>query len=117
MVISAVCVLSAAIAAAVLLRREARTLGFGEITGNLAPAAAGIRAEDGSPVRPEALSDYYEARYKRFRGETGNTAHFTWFFYDENGRELFSLTDLGNRNLVRVTVGGKARIYQLEESN
>ncbi len=117
MAISIACVLCLAIGAAVLLRRETRTLGFGEITGNLASSAAGIRAEDGSPVGPEMLSDYYEARYKRFRGETGNTAHFTWFFLDENGRELFSLTDLGNRNLIRVTVGGKARIYQVEESN
>ena len=55
---------------------------------------------------------YNDGYFKKYAGETGNTATRDIFFYDEKGSELFKMTELGNKNLVKISLDGKESIFQ-----
>jgi len=52
--------------------------------------------------------------YTKYRGDIGSTTQTYIEFYDKDGNLLFSVTDLGNRNLMEFNVNGKTRIYMGE---
>ena len=63
------------------------------------------------------LDRYQNAKFRRWTGSLGNTAHNVYRFYDESGQILFEAEELGNRSLVKITTdGNKATMYQLTAS-
>lgn len=55
---------------------------------------------------------YDDGYFKKYTGETGNTAIRYIYFYDNEGNELFKMAELGNKNLVKISVDGKENIFQ-----
>lgn len=67
----------------------------------------------------EVIACYADCQFGTLYGGIGNmggTALREWFFYDKDDRFLFSLTEIGNRNLVRIGLGGKETLYQYRHS-
>lgn len=61
----------------------------------------------------ELVSVFEKAKYTSYRGGLGSTAHETFTFYDKKNKELFRLTDVGNRNIVIVQPpDGSRHLYQ-----
>lgn len=44
--------------------------------------------------------------------DMGGTARREWLFYDKDDRFLFSLTEVGNRNLILIRMDDKEVLYQ-----
>ncbi len=83
---------------------------FEEITKDRVRLAVRVECRS-DPSEAEDYSGYLTRRYRRFNGDEGNTAQTSWDFYDGEGRLLFTLTELGNRNLIRITMDGKYKCY------
>ena len=98
----------------ILIRYRQREMDFDEITGGRAANAVSVRMEDGTEARPHDYEALCGRRYRRFRGQRGYTARRTFTFFDQEGRELFTITDLGNQGLIEITIEGKSTVYQIQ---
>ena len=58
------------------------------------------------------IENYGKRKYYADKSGRRNTAKRTWRFLGEDGEEMFSFTDLGNRALVIVTFGDKEVVYR-----
>ncbi|MCR4594796.1 MAG: hypothetical protein K5761_07050 [Clostridiales bacterium] len=84
------------------------------ITNNNFRRAAKIVDKNGDTSKPEEFTYFKEKYYKKYFGSKGNTAQRSWRFYDTEGNLLFTFTDLGNNNLISITIDGKTSVYQYE---
>ena len=89
-----------------------RTLSFNDITSGLYQSAAEITDKNGHPVDFSSLSGYTDKQYTRYSGKLGNTARRSFCFYDDKGKLLFTLTDLGNNDLILISIDQKDHVYQ-----
>lgn len=46
--------------------------------------------------------------------DLGNTARVSYVFYDKDNNELFTITDVGNRDLYVVTIDGLSTTYMIQ---
>lgn len=60
--------------------------------------------KDDCPIS-DFIKEYGQARFKRFSDSTGSTAHVYFVAYDNNDQILFTLVDIGNRDLVYISRG------------
>ena len=47
--------------------------------------------------------------------DLGNTTRVSYVFHDKDGNELFTITDVGNRDLYVVTIDGSSKIYLMHD--
>lgn len=81
-------------------------------TDRIAKVASDWKRRDNDETL-ELVSVFEKAKYTSYRGELGSTACETFTFYDEKNKELFRLTDVGNRNIVIVQLpDGSRHLYQ-----
>ena len=70
---------------------------------------------EGKPADADELMKFYGSqKYRRFHGQLGNTARRDWTFFSDNGEPLFVLTDLGNRDLIQISISGNTITYRFE---
>ena len=94
-----------------------KEMSLSEITGNRIDRYALARDADGNIVDVAEIIGYYNAQqYCRFYGNPGNTARRSWTFFDSSGKELFVLTDLGNRNLIQILISENIKTYRFRKS-
>jgi rRNA maturation protein Rpf1 len=62
------------------------------------------------------LGYYKNASYRLYVGDTGSTARYTMDFCDKDDKVLFTITDLGNRDLIVVEINGSRIVYQKASS-
>lgn len=60
----------------------------------------------------EIIAQYENRSFKKYSGKKGNTAKREISFLDENGKELFKITELGNNHLIIVSMDQKEMMYQ-----
>ena len=53
----------------------------------------------------EFINEYETKKYKKYSGDIGTTAHDYYIAYDENNNIIFTLVDIGNRNLIFLKKG------------
>ena len=88
-------------------------MSFEEITeGRSARISAVLDGAGANTDRDRIISFYNSASYRKYHGGKGSTAHRTWRFTDSEGTVLFTLTDLGNRNLIGIAIDGKETLYR-----
>ncbi len=88
-------------------------MSFLEITDGRAELASVVLDGNGNSVDvTEVIGFYADATYRRYAGGKGSTARRSWSFLDDNENVLFTLTDLGNRSLIQISMDGKERLYQ-----
>lgn len=89
---------------------------FNNINGGQTDRIAKVASDWKRPDNDEAIervSAFKKAKYTAYRGGLGSTAHETFTFYDEKDKELFRLTDVGNRNIIMIQLpDGTKRLYQ-----
>lgn len=91
-----------------------RERSFSEVTQRLSEQVATVKDMQGNMVAPEKYEDMFLKGYTLWRGEIGSTAHLVWNYYDKEENILFKLTFLGNRNLVRITIGEGTKTYRYQ---
>ena len=47
--------------------------------------------------------------------DLGNTTRVSYVFHDKDGNELFTITDVGNRDLYVVTIDGSSKTYLMHD--
>ena len=93
---------------------NSRTMSFDQITGGKASGISFVVDGEGNAVDfSDLLSIYETVQYREYRGSEGNTARRYLTFLDADGDELFVLTDLGNRNLIEISINGGKTTYQI----
>ena len=93
-------------------RFSGRSADFSVISKGLSSQVACVRSEKGEDQDTAAFLEKYEAgSYTRWKGNTGNTATRTFFFLNENGEELFTLTEMGNRGIISLSIDGEETLY------
>lgn len=60
----------------------------------------------------DGFTEFYKNQtYAEYNGDLGSTTHLKFDFYDIDGNLLFSLTSVGNRNIISVTIDGYESYY------
>ena len=92
---------------------EAREMSFPEITEGMVDRATKVLDDTGRIIeKAEIIRIYNNLSFHSYHGNKGGTAHRNWTFMDENDTILFILTDIGNRNLIQISINGREKIYQ-----
>jgi len=88
-------------------------MSFQEITDGKMELASVVLDGDGNTVGVmEVVSIYADASYRRYVGGKGSTARRSWSFLDDKENVLFTLTDMGNRSLIQISMDGEDQLYQ-----
>lgn len=92
---------------------------FDNINGHQTDKIVSVRSDWKRYDNDDAIkqvSAFEKARYTKYHGSLGSTTHITFTFYDKNGRELFQLTDIGNRNIIMIQLpNGTKHLYQAHD--
>ena len=59
------------------------------------------------------INEYGNIKVKKFSGDTGNTAHQYYVAYNSNNQALFTIVEIGNRNLLYISKG----VFNINENN
>ena len=85
---------------------------FDALTEKKSETIAYIKDSKGEVLEKEAfLEKLNKYTYKRYKGNIGSTSHRSFEFYDASDKLLFTLTDVGNRNLLQISKDGKRVTY------
>ena len=96
-----------------MLKRGGQPVDFDAITRGSGASIASVLDDRDNPVDPVALRSTYALKhFSPYNGDIGNTAHRTFRCFDADGQLLFELTDMGNRNIIRIRIGDDVSTYQ-----
>lgn len=92
-------------------REKSATYTFSEISQSRKKKIKFV-IDDYNEKSDQILEYYNKGYFKNYSGSTGNTSRRNIYFKDKDGKELFRITELGNNNLIRLSIDGKERMYQ-----
>ena len=55
--------------------------------------------------------------YHLYKGSLGSTRQRRFAFLDAEGNTLYTVTDVGNQNLIQVEIEGRSKTYQRDEKD
>lgn len=91
--------------------QKAKVYTFSQITNSRNKKIKSV--EDAYKENGDDIIEQYEHRsFKKYSGKEGNTAKRKICFLDENGKELFKITEVGNNHLIIVSMDQKEMMYQ-----
>ena len=70
------------------------------------------RQDEGYPVS-KFINEYSQTKVEKYSGNTGSTAHQYFVAYDNNDQVLFTIVEIGNRNLLYISKG----TFNINENN
>lgn len=78
------------------------------------------RAKDVAVIKPSQyaqegekwLQSLKDQQFISYHGKLGNTARRRYVMYNLDQEKLFSITDVGNRDIIIIEMEGKEKIYQ-----
>lgn len=104
-------VLCCAITMEIFFVKRNQKFDFNSITDN--------RLKDVDVIEPSQDTDGVELfnflkdqKFILYRGKLGNTARRHYVMYNSNRDRLFSVTDVGNQNIIVIEIEGKEETYQ-----
>lgn len=59
------------------------------------------------------INEYGDIKVEKYSGSTGSTAHQYYVAYDSNDQVLFTIVEIGNKNLLYISKG----VFDINENN